>query len=98
MLTIEDCVAMSRLSEDEVAAIAAHEHLPDICAVELGAYLHHLPDGQERVRAIIRDDIAVALGRGDNRRVATLKLALAHFLQEDAGLPAERHRDQARAA
>jgi len=95
MLTIEDCIAMSRLSEDEVAAISAHQHLPDICAVELGAYLHQCRNGGKQMEAMIRDDIGAARARGDTKRVATLKLALARFLQEDAAVLAEPRADQA---
>ena len=35
MLTFDDCVAMSGLSKEEVAAIAKREHLPEIVALEL---------------------------------------------------------------
>jgi len=36
MLTREDCLALCELSEDEVAAIAEHEHVPEIVAMEMG--------------------------------------------------------------
>ena len=39
MLSLEDCLALCELSEDEVLAIAHHEHLPEIAAAELGNYL-----------------------------------------------------------
>jgi hypothetical protein len=38
-LTLEDCLALCELSEDEVLAIAEHERLPEPVAVELGNYL-----------------------------------------------------------
>src|SRR5512134_2601127 len=60
MLSLEDCLALCELSEDEVLAIAHHEHLPEIAAAELGNYLCHTPEGEMRIKAIIRDDIAEA--------------------------------------
>lgn len=80
MLTYEDCVALAELTEEEVAAIAAHEHVPEIIAAELGNYLVHDPHGVPRIRQIIVDDIAQARERGDVAGVARLKLVLKHFV------------------
>ncbi len=88
MLTIEDCIALSELTEEEIDAIAEHDHLPETIAVELGAYLYHLPDGRAAIKSIIRDDIAAALAGGDRRHVAKLKLALRHFIERT--VPARR--------
>ena len=43
MLTIQDCIELSELSEDEILAIAEHEHIPEMAAVEMGNYLCHTP-------------------------------------------------------
>jgi hypothetical protein len=32
MITLEDCIAFCDLTEEEVLAIAEHEHLPEIAA------------------------------------------------------------------
>ena len=84
MLTIEDCIALSELSEEEIEAIAEHEHLPEIVAVELGSYIIHGPGGERRIRRIIADDIAAARQRGDLAHAARLKLVLRHFLDHHA--------------
>ena len=39
MLTSEDCLAFCALSEEEIDAIAEHEHLGETVALELGSYL-----------------------------------------------------------
>ena len=44
MLTIQDCIELSELSEDEILAIGEHEHLPEIVALEMGNYLVHTVD------------------------------------------------------
>ncbi len=81
MLTIEDCIALSQLTEDEVDAIAEHEHVPEMIAVEMGAYLCQTETGEKRIRKMIRDDIADAQRRGDFKHSAKLKLVLKHYLE-----------------
>ena len=82
MLRLEDCLALCDLSEDEVLAIAEHEHIPEIAAVELGNYLVHSPDGERCIKAMIRDDIAAAAARGDRTHVLALQLVLRTFVLE----------------
>jgi hypothetical protein len=48
MLTIQDCIALSELTPEEIAAIAEDAHLPDIIAAELGCYLVHSASGRKR--------------------------------------------------
>ncbi len=90
MLTLEDCIALCELTPEEIEAIAEHEHLPAIVALELGNYLVHTPAGVPRIRRIIVDDIRAAETRGDRRRVVALKAVLKHFV--------ETHPDTRRAA
>ena len=85
MLTIEDCIGLSRLTEDEIVAVAEHEHLPDILALELGNYLCETPEGEARIKRIIVDDIEAARRRGDLFHAAKLKRTLQHFLKHHAG-------------
>ena len=82
MLTIEDCIALCGLTEEEVAAIAEHEHMPQILATEMAAYLVETPSGERRIRRMIRDDIESAQRRGDHAHAAKLKLVLTHFIKE----------------
>ena len=84
MLTIEDCIALSELTEEEIDAIAEHEHVPEMVAVEMGSYLIHSPGGEKRIKRIIVEDIAVARQRGDLVHAAKLKLVLKHFVEHHA--------------
>jgi len=85
MLTIQDCIELSGLSEEEILAIAEHEHVPEMIAVELGNYLVQTPTGEKRIKAMIVDDIGAARTRGDHARALKLKLCLRHFLEHHAG-------------
>jgi hypothetical protein len=82
MVDLESCIALSGLTEEEIAAIAEHEHIPITVAIELGSYLTRLPDGPERIREIFADDIRAAQQRGDHAHAARLKLTLRHFLEQ----------------
>lgn len=80
MISIDDIIGMSGLSEAEVAALAEHEHIPETAAAALGAYLLHQSHGAERIAAMIRDDIRAALARNDRAHARELFSALRHFL------------------
>ena len=81
MLTLQDCIALCELTEAEIAAIAEHEHVPDIVAIEIGQYLCRRPDGTPAIKAIIRDDIDAAYKRGDEAHAIALKLVLKRFVE-----------------
>lgn len=81
VLTLQDCIALSELSAEEVEAIAEHEHIPEIVAAELGNYLVHCPDGTVRISRMIRDDIGRARLHHDYAHAAKLKLVLKHFIE-----------------
>jgi len=93
MLSLEDCLALCELSEEEVLAIAHHEHIPEIAAAELGNYLVHTPEGEMRIKAIIRVDIAEARRHADRTRELALKLVLRNFVLQHPRCE-ERHRRQ----
>jgi len=80
MITIEDCIAMCGLTQDEVLAIAEHDHIPEIAAAALGQYLLTQDDGTEKISAMLRDDIRLAIRRNDLAHARQLFMALRHFL------------------
>lgn len=80
MLTWEDCLGVAGCTEELVDAIAEHEHVPEIVALELANYMVHDPNGAPRLKRIILDDIATAQARGDIPHVNHLRHVLAHFV------------------
>ena len=85
MLTLQDCIELSELTEEEILAIAEHEHIPEMLALELGNYLIHSPSGEQRIKAMIVDDIEAARCSGDHKRVLALKMCLKHYVEHHAG-------------
>jgi hypothetical protein len=80
MVTLEDCIGLCGLSEQEVEAISEHEHIPEIAAAAMAQYLLNQPHGGEQIRAMIIDDIHKALEAGKVKHAAALFTALRHFL------------------
>jgi hypothetical protein len=85
MISLEDCIAFCGLTEEEVAAISEHEHIPEIAASALADYLLKQPHGGEAIRAMIVDDIHEALCKGGIKHAQELFMALRHFLDEHPG-------------
>ena len=81
MITLEDCIALCGLTEEEVLAIAEHEHLPRIACTAMAAYLLSQERGSETVRDMIIDDIRRAQLRFEREHVLTLLHVLHHFLR-----------------
>jgi len=81
MITLEDCIAFCGLTEEEVLAIAEHEHLPRIASTAMAAYLLSQERGSETVRDMIIDDIRRAQLRFEREHVLTLLHVLHHFLR-----------------
>jgi hypothetical protein len=86
MLTLQDCIGLSELTEEEILAIAEHEHIPEMAALELGNYLIQTPSGERRIKRMIVDDLDAARRAGDSTRVLALKLCLRHYLEHHARL------------
>jgi len=82
MLSLEDCLALSELSEDEILAIAEHENIPELAALELGNTLVKTAAGERRIEEMIAEDIAAAQRCGNLRHAAALKLVLRRFVAE----------------
>jgi hypothetical protein len=80
MIALDDCIALCGLSEEEVLAIAEHEHIPEMAAAGLAQYLLCCDHGAEKIRDMLRDDIRAALARHDRAHARELFMALRHFL------------------
>jgi len=91
MITLEDCLAFCGLTEQEVLAIAEHEHMPEIAAAALAEYLMCREHGTEKIRDMIVDDIRASQARNDRQHVLTLLHVLHHFLRTHPEACPEQH-------
>ena len=82
MLSLEECRGYAGLSEDEVAIIAEHEHIPAIVAVELGSQLLESPRGLYRLHGIFLDSLELAVRQGRREREKHIDAVYAQFLSQ----------------
>lgn len=80
MLTLQDCVDYCDIDEDEILAIAEHEHVPEIIAAEIAQYVVHSSNGTKMIRKVILEDIEMAKARGDTEHATKLEQVLKHFV------------------
>ena len=72
MISLEDCVGLCGLTEQEVLAIAEHEHVPEMAATALAQYLLKQEHGIDQIRDMIVHDIRQAQQRQDTQRILVL--------------------------
>jgi hypothetical protein len=84
MISLEDCIALCGLSEEEVRALAEHEQIDEIRAAALAQCLLGQPDGCRKIGAMIADDVNWAVLRGDRRHADELLITLERFVASHA--------------
>ena len=58
MLTLQDCIGFSGLTQEQVEAVADHEHLDMVIAAEWAENAMERPGGREEVQHMIEEEIA----------------------------------------
>ena len=79
MLSLQDCLDLTDLSDGELAAIARHERIPPIVALELGHQLIQTAAGVETLRQFIHDDIMSAQQQNRCRDCEQFSRTLADY-------------------
>lgn len=82
MISLEDCIGLCDLTEEEILAIAEHEHVPEMAAIAIAQYAMRQDHGAENIFAIIVDDIRAAQARNDPEHVQMLLHVLHHFVRK----------------
>ncbi|MDH3743044.1 MAG: hypothetical protein OER56_15755 [Hyphomicrobiales bacterium] len=91
MLTLEDCIAYCDLTEEEILAIAEHEHMPEMAAIAYGQYLLRKDEGAAQIFKMIVEDIRSSQERGDREHVQTLLHVLHHFIRSHPEAAPDQH-------
>lgn len=81
MLTYEDCLELCDLSQEEIDAVAEHQHSDRIQALAEADYLIHCEGGVHKIRRMIVDDIRHAQCCGNRQHEMDLKRVLVHFIK-----------------
>ncbi|MFT6916871.1 MAG: hypothetical protein ACJAWL_003214 [Motiliproteus sp.] len=85
MLTYEDCLEVSGLTQDEVDAVAEFEHSSRLPALAECDFLLHCDGGVERIRHMIIDDLRHAQSCGQQQHARDLRQVLIRFDQQHDG-------------
>lgn len=91
MITLEDCLGFCDLTEEEVLAIAEHEHMPEMAAIAYGQYLLKKSEGEETICRMIVADIREAQAQNNCEHVQTLLHVLHHFIRAHPEAAPEKH-------
>ena len=86
MISVVDICGLCGLDLEQIEAIGEHEHLPDVAAAALAAYLLHSEHGIEKIRDMIVDDIKDALAHGRKAHASELLMALRHLYETNPSL------------
>ena len=82
MITLDDIEDMTCLTREEIAAVAEHEHMPELNASALAEYMMHIPHGPQKVQQMICEDIRAALHRHDLPHAQELFVVLHQFMKD----------------
>jgi hypothetical protein len=80
MVSLEDMEDMCSLTRDEIAQVAAHEHVTDAVAVAEIERLMHEHGGPQAVQAMLCEDIRTALHADEVAEAKRLFALLRRFL------------------
>ncbi|BAE51702.1 hypothetical protein [Paramagnetospirillum magneticum] len=83
MLSLEDCIAFSGLTAEQLDAVACHEHLPLIVVAEWAETVLAAEDGCAKVAAILAEEVEAAVIHHKDR-LGDWAHGLEEFLREHA--------------
>lgn len=83
MLSLEDCIAFSGLTAEQLDAVACHEHLPLIVVAEWAETVLAAEDGCAKVAAILAEEVEAAVIHHKDR-LGDWVHGLEEFLREHA--------------
>lgn len=82
MLTLQDCIAFSGLTSDQLDAIAHHKHLPQVIAAEWAETVLDRSDGAQIVEAALVEEVDFACAHGDARCAERYRRGLEDFRRQ----------------
>ena len=80
LLTVQECVDMSELSNEAIRAIAEHKHVPEVVAAELGQEMLKSTGGIAEIQRILEEDLELAVQAGEQHMINGCKRALERFI------------------
>ena len=85
MLSLQECIDFSDLSEDEIEAIAEHEQVPEIVAAEIGNTLLQTRSGVCLIKLYLLENLERARSLGHFEKARQLDVLYRRFDREHPG-------------
>jgi hypothetical protein len=85
MISIQDCIDYSDLTEDEVRTIADHEHVPFEFAAQLACCLAQTTEGTDVLRCLLTKAVSDAAESPREEALLLAQRALQQFLRNHPG-------------
>ncbi len=82
MLTLQDCIAFSGLTPDQIDAIARHQRLPAVIAAEWAETALESDGGRRLVEAMLVEEVATACAHGDADCAERFRRGLEEFVRD----------------
>jgi hypothetical protein len=82
MLTLQDCIAFSGLTPDQLDAVACHQHLPAVIAAEWAESVLESEGGIRLVEAVLVEEVACACAQGDRTCAERFRRGLEEFIRD----------------
>ena len=80
ILTAQECVDISELSNEAIRAIAEHEHIPEVVAAELGQELLKGTGGIAEIRRMLEESVKLAMQAGEQDKINGHERVLRSFI------------------
>lgn len=80
IVTVQECVDMSELSNEAIRAIAEHEHIPEVVAAELGQELLKGAGGIAEIRRMLEKRLELAMQAGEQDKITDCRRVLRSFI------------------
>jgi hypothetical protein len=89
LITLNDLVGFTELTDADVHAIARHEHVTVLEAICMGCRMMQSSGGQKAIIDFLKDDLQTASSRGDRQLITEIEASLARLgrLNVKAGVP-----------
>jgi hypothetical protein len=87
MLTLNDCIGFSGLTEEQLEAVAKHEHLPMVLAAELVEDEVDSPEGCLHIESMIADEVVFEIEHGHPEQAERYRHGLAEFINTHPHAP-----------
>jgi hypothetical protein len=92
LITLNDLVGFTELTDADVRAIARHEHVTVLEAIRMGCRMMQSSGGQTAIIDFLKDDLQTASTHGDRQLISEIEASLARLerLNAVAGVPRRR--------